>query len=109
MYRAGELDQKITFKRESRVPDGQGGFETTLADLAVNIWSKVRPISGKETERFDKLNATETTLFVTRKRTDIKENDTIEWSGVKYNIRHIARETNRKLYTEFYAERGVAI
>jgi SPP1 family predicted phage head-tail adaptor len=108
VFRPGELDEKIDFKREVKVSDGMGGYEITLADISTNVWCKVRPLSGGESERFDKLNAEELTLFVTRYRTDIEEDDRISWNGEQYNIRHIPRTSRRHLYTQFYAERGVA-
>lgn len=108
MYRPGELDQKIDFKLEVRVSDGMGGSDISLINIAVNVWCKAKPLSGKETERFDKLNATEFTKFVTRYRTDIKEDDRITWNGEEYNIRHIPRVATRSMYSEFFAERGVA-
>lgn len=108
MFRVGELDEKITFNTEVKVSDGMGGSELSLLAIAESVWCKVRPLSGKESERFDKLNADELTLFVTRYRTDIEENDRISWNGEEYNIRHIPRASRRSMYSEFFAERGVA-
>lgn len=109
MFRPGELDQKCDFLREVRTSDGMGGVELSTENIQQNVWTKVRPLSGKESERFDKLNAEELTLFVTRYRTDIEEDDRIVWEGVGYNIRHIPRKSTRSMYSEFYAERGVAL
>ena len=108
-YRPGELDQKLNFLMELRIDDGMGGKETSLISIQENVWCKIRTLSGKEVERFDKLNASEYSVFVTRRRTDIKESDTIQFDNVYYNIRHIPLESTRSMYTEFYAERGVAI
>lgn len=108
MFRVGELDQRIDFLIEVDIPDGMGGNTTSTQAHASRVYCKVRPMSGKESERFDKLNATETTLFVTRYRTDITEQHRISWNGEEYNIRHIPRKDTRSMYSEFYAERGVA-
>lgn len=108
MFRPGELDEKITFYENVRVDDGMGGVSLTPQDIEANVWAKVRPLSGKETERFDKLNADELTLFVTRFRTDIEEDHLITWGGESFNIRHIPKKSRRSMYSEFYAERGVA-
>ena len=108
MFRPGELDEKIDFFREVRASDGMGGVDITLTEIAGDVWCKVRPLSGKEAERFDKLNADELTLFVTRYRADIIEKDRIDWNGEEYNIRHIPRTSRRAMYSEFFAERGVA-
>ena len=109
MFRPGELDEKICFYRETYVDDGIGGREVTTELLASNVWAKVRPLSGREAERFDQLNAEEMTLFVVRARCDIVEKDRILFDGVYYNIRRIPRRSKRAMYTEFYAERGVAL
>ena len=108
MFRPGELDEKIAFFEEVKVDDGMGGVSITLLEISSGVWCKVRALSGNESSRFDKLNAEELTLFVTRYRTDILEDDRINWNGEEYNIRHIPRTSRREMYSEFYAERGVA-
>lgn len=107
-YRSGELDQLITIKREQLSDDGMGGQELTLTDLAVDVWAKVRPMSGSESQRFDQLNATMTNTFVVRYRDDVREDDRIVWGGEEYNIRAIQKAGSRELYTVMMAERGVS-
>lgn len=109
MYRPGELDQKICFKRPCRQSDGTGGYTVEYDDIDSHVWAKVRPLSGKEVDRFDKLNAEELTLFVTRSRKDVNEGDVIVYGGIEFNIRRIPLRDSRYMYTEFYAERGVAV
>lgn len=108
MYQPGELDQTIDFLRDKKTADGAGGSVVSSKRIATGVWAKVRPLSGNESHRFNKLNPEELTLFVTRYRCDINEGDTIEWEGEKYNIRRIPRKSARHLYCEYYAERGVA-
>jgi SPP1 family predicted phage head-tail adaptor len=107
-WRAGELDQLITIKREVLTPDGMGGQDVSLIDLAADIWAKVKPLSGNESQRFDKLNAEMSNTFVVRYRDDVREDDRILWHGDQYNIRSIAKAGSRELYTVMVAERGVA-
>jgi len=107
-YRPGELDQRITISREIRTNDDMGGEVITLTIIANCISAKVRQMSANESERFSKLNATATNLFVVRYRDDIREDDRITWGGEEYNIRSIVKAGSRRLYTEYYAERGVA-
>jgi SPP1 family predicted phage head-tail adaptor len=111
-YRPGELDQKIDFRRSILSDDGAGGQTETFCYIKKAVSAHVRPLSGKERERFDKLNAEELTLFVTRyrrDRLDISEDDTIIYDGDLYNIRRIPKRNKRSMYQEFYAERGVAV
>lgn len=109
MFRVGELDQKIDFWRECLEDDGMGGQKKSEFLIYSGRWAKVRSMSGGESERFDKLNAVGTCFFVTRRVDDIRENDFIKWRGVDYNIRMIPPQSMNSLYSEFYAERGVAL
>lgn len=109
MYRPGELDQKITVIREIRNGDDLGGRIINPAIIYDCISAKARGLTGKEFERFDKLNATEMTLFVIRMRPDIIIDDVIIWNDVRFNIRYIPKKSKREMYSELYAERGVAI
>ena len=109
MYRVGELDEKITIERESYIDDGMGGRDVVASVVRCNIWAKVRPLSGKEVERFDKLNTQEMALFVIRYDCSIMIKDRILFDGFYYNIRNIPRRGSRAMYTEMYAERGVAL
>ena len=105
-YRAGELDQRITIKRETLTTDNMGGSTTTDTDVA-SVWAHVRPRSGRELGIHDKVEAPAMYLFVIRYRSDLLENDRIVWDGQEYNIRVIRSKGGRKLYLEIDAERGV--
>jgi len=107
-YRPGELDQRIDIKREVLADDVMGGQTERLENIATCLSAKSRNLSGKESERYDKLNATSLNLFVVRYRDDLREDDRILWMGEEYNIRHIPNNGGRKLYTEIIAESGVA-
>jgi len=107
MYHPGEMNERIQIIRETRTSDGAGGQTLSLTTLA-SVWAHVRPRSGREMERFDRVNASAMYLFVIRYRTDVEESDRILWKGEYYNIRYIAQGTGRALYLEIDAERGVA-
>jgi SPP1 family predicted phage head-tail adaptor len=106
-YRAGELDQLITIKREVRTSDGMGGDTVTLTDVAADLFAHVRPRSGKEIGTHDRVEAPAKYLFVIRYRSDLKDSDRIVWNGATYNIRYIATRGYRSMYMEIEAERGV--
>ena len=107
MYHPGEMNERIQIIRETRTSDGAGGQTLSLTTLA-SVWAHVRPRSGREMERFDRVNASAMYLFVIRYRTDVEESDRVLWKGEYYNIRYIAQGTGRALYLEIDAERGVA-
>lgn len=107
MYAPGELDKRITFKRETRTADRVGGVVVSLTNVAT-VWAHVRPRTGNESENSSRVEAKSSFLFVIRNRSDILESDRITWAGVDYNIRAIMRRGERPLYLEIEAERGVA-
>lgn len=104
-YRVGELDQLITFERQSIVADGLGGGDLSWASVG-SVWAHVRPLSGREITDFDRVNAAAKHLFIIRWPIEINESDRIVWDGVFYNIRAIKTPKSRNLYCEIEAERG---
>lgn len=105
-YSAGELDQRVTFLRETKVDDGMGGSTVTWTPIAT-VWAKVRPMSGTEREHSDRLNAQANYLIVIRYRSDITENDVVDWKGTRFNIR-FSKDEARSTFLQIEAERGVA-
>jgi SPP1 family predicted phage head-tail adaptor len=106
-YRASELDQRVTFLRETKVDDGMGGSTITWATIDT-VWAKVRPMSGTEREHSDRLNAQANYLIVIRYRSDITESDVAEWKGTRFNIR-FSKDEARSTFLPIEAERGVAV
>lgn len=104
-FTPGEMNERITFQSESRADDGYGGFELSWDDIDT-VWAHTRPMSGKEYEHADTMQAEGVNLFVTRYRDDIVPSNRIMWEGIAYDIVEIKRTTGRKLYTEFVAVRG---
>ncbi|MDT2306340.1 head-tail adaptor protein [Paenibacillus larvae] len=43
----GKLNKRITIKKPSPNPDGVGGYDDGLADVAT-IWANIRPPRGRE-------------------------------------------------------------
>ena len=107
-YRAGELDQRITFQERQRVPDGMGGTVDIWADISTlsSVWAHVRPMNGREVTEYDRVNAEAGYLFVIRNRSDIKDSYRILWDGVAFNIRVRKQPKKRALYLEIEGARG---
>ena len=103
----GELDQKVAIRRATLIPDGCGGNEKEWNTVAT-VCAHVRPSSGGETTRFDRVNAEAMYRFVFHNRPVLLESDKLVWNGVDYNIRFIHRRSCRNLYLEVDAQRGVA-
>ena len=107
MFRAGNLDQRIKFLRYTSVSDGMGGDTLTKTELG-ECWASVKPKSGGERLEGDRVDAQAGVLFVVRYRNDILESDRIEWQGIEYNIRLNSDHGNRKLYSMYESDRGMA-
>jgi len=108
-YRAGELDQRITFQERQSVSDGMGGSADTWVDISAlsSVWAHARPKSGREVTQYDRVNAETGYLFVIRNRSDLLESYRILWDGEPFNIKAIKKPKGRALYMEIEAERGV--
>ena len=81
-YHAGELDQRVTFRREVPVPDEMGGHAHTWVDVAT-VWALIRPLSGREREHSQKLNAEAGYLIVIRNRTEKDAEIAVETARLK--------------------------
>lgn len=108
-YRAGELDQRITFQERVSVSDGIGGSVDTWQNIAElsEVWAHARSKSGREMTEFDRINAERGYLFVLRNRQDIDPSYRILWDGEPFNIKTIKKPKTRALYLEIEAESGV--
>ena len=102
----GELDQRVTIRRETLASDSQGGSTATWADV-VTVWAHVRPKGGREVVNADRVQGQTVYLFVIRYRDGIRESDVMRWQGVDYNVRAILDRGGRRMYLELEAERGV--
>lgn len=107
----GQLDQRITFKRESRSNDGIGGSVRVWVDVdsVPTVWAAVRAKSGRERYDIDRVDAEAGYVFVIRSRSDIDERNAIDWNGRRFNIRFVRNVGGRPLYMEIDADQGVAI
>jgi SPP1 family predicted phage head-tail adaptor len=47
MIRAGELNKRITWQQQTKVPDGMGGFTITWVDVCT-VWCAIWPVSANE-------------------------------------------------------------
>jgi head-tail adaptor len=104
-------DQLIAFQRETRTPDGGGGW-TSKWDECGKAWAQADWIGGSETKdrgalrertryRFTVLSAEAESLELTVK-------DRLIWNDEIFNIRERPRRLRRVTETEIVAESGVA-
>ena len=103
-FKAGELDQRVTLRREVQVPDGMGGSTLEWVDIDT-VWAKVRPMSGTEREHSDALGARSNYIIVIRYRDDLTEGDIAVWNDIEFNIRFV-KDVPRSRWLVLEAERG---
>ena len=106
MYQPGELDQTINLYRWVYSDDCQGGRDKIQEALFLGLPAKQRPMTGNESDKYDKLNANGTDVFVIRYTNELNESDLIEWNGEKFNIRYLKNHGNHSMYLEIFAEYG---
>jgi SPP1 family predicted phage head-tail adaptor len=108
--RAGELNERLTFERETQASDGQGGVTVTRAAL-FTVWAKVAPLSGRERDMANQTESPRNYRFTVRRNSltaGILASDVIKWRGKAFNIRFIADAGAMPLFMEIDAEDGVA-
>lgn len=106
----GRMDQRITFRCFTELPDGAGGITRAWADFAKNpsVWANVRTKAFREVLTEGRVNAAYTVLFTIYNRSDVSELDAIVWRGEHYNIRGVMRTGDRDMRLVIEAERGVS-
>lgn len=107
MYRAGQLNQRIQFERDEKISDGFGGH-VKEPYIYASAWAYVRKKSARELLQAQQIAATESVIFVVRKRADVLPSDRIVWRGVRFNIHNPECLDSRNAFLEIEAERGVA-
>jgi SPP1 family predicted phage head-tail adaptor len=108
-FRPGELDQRIELQKETRTPDGQGGF-TKIWQTQTEVWAHVRPLRGSERQHSDRKQAEGGYLVVIRYRSDVNESWRVNWldAGKVMDITFAQDGGRRSAYLPLECTRGVA-
>lgn len=104
----GELDQIIQIESEVSASDGMGGTVRSWVSDGQQIAAKVRPMSGRERENADQVEASSMYVVFLRNRS-ITEKQRIRWVSFGnriLNIRFVAL-TPRSHFLRVEAELGV--
>jgi head-tail adaptor len=108
-YTAGMLREPVTFQRKSRVRNGTGGFDETLATIpGAPTRASVKALSGGERWASDRVEATTRWRLVTRYFDGLTEEDIALVRGRKHNIRFINNVELRDRWLEIEVDGGVA-
>lgn len=76
---AGRLRHRITIRRETNIPDGDGGFDRAWTTLAHRISAEVVNLNGREALLGNILQGVSTFQITIRYRTDIQPADQLIW------------------------------
>ena len=108
MSRLGALRHRLSLQREARTADGGGGFARTWSTYAT-VWGEVRPLSGTERLRAERLENPVTYRVRIRHRDDVDAADRI-LSGVRaFRIVSLRNPDERGRFIESQAIEGTAI
>jgi len=107
----GQLNQRITFQKESRNDDEYGGVTMAWVNIGSNpvVWARVVGNSGKETSGADRVEAHSGYTFTIRARADIQENYSIVWMGRRFNIGFSPVLPSQPMYMQIDTDLGVAV
>lgn len=108
---AGPKTELVSFSRESRTPDGYGGFSRTVTTVG-ELWAEVRPQRATEAERAGSVR--EMTVYLLTCHAEavralgIDHTVIATWGGRKLNVREVRLGPTRSADCDIVAEFGVA-
>lgn len=76
----GELNCRITLQKEVKVPDGQGGYETTYTARTA-AWAKITTITAKTKDQYEELVPELIHRIIIRYRRDVAVTDRIQYGS----------------------------
>lgn len=97
--RRGELDRQITFIANTPTRGTSNEDVPNWAELATNVFARVKNYAGKELVVKDQLTFIQQTEFIIIYRTDINETNRIVFGGRVYEITSILETDQRGMYT----------
>ena len=102
---AGSLNTRITIQRQTKIPDGMGGFTVTWADLPNGtVWAKKTTHRSDEAVQAMATTGTAIHNFRIRYRTDVKSSDRIKEGNKYMNIVGPPIEVERRTWLDVTAK-----
>lgn len=101
ILKAGDLREKILFKRPVRVPNGSGGYTTTYIDI-LSTFASVTEISSDPALIASQENIKQVIKILIRYRpiAAIKIADLVRWRGIEFVVNNMKVDIMRT-YIEF--------
>jgi head-tail adaptor len=106
VFKAGDLNCRISVQRRSDTPDGFGNVKGALSTVGSDIPARVTPMKGGEQVKATRLQAIRNFEIVTRsdsftRAITASDQITNQRSGETYNIRHVANLDERDQWLVF--------
>lgn len=91
MVTASDLIHRVTIQEETRIPDGQGGYDGAWADITVKprAWAKVTGLTGGEALSNLVERSTAQWRVIIRQRTGITTKNRLVWNGKELDIKSV--------------------
>lgn len=83
---AGELTELIRLERETRVANGQGGYDTSWSEFA-KAWAQVSGLSGDEALQSGVQRSVQQWRVTIYRRADVQPTDRIVWGNLILDIK----------------------
>ena len=93
--RAGDLNRRVTIRRQERAADGQGGYTTVWTDIAT-ISAQVEGLAGRESIIGQTLTGISVYRVTARYRADILPSDQLRYGSIGLNIRSATDPDGRR-------------
>ena len=74
----GELNCRIKLLKETKVPDGQGGYATDYT-ASCSMWAKITAVTAKTIDQYEQLTPEILHRIVIRYRSDVFMSDRIQY------------------------------
>ena len=114
---AGQARHRITIQKKVLTADSYGGQSNTWTDVG-DYWAMIKPVSGYERFRSERLESVVTHKITIRYQSVLKDTQTvgayrIQYDGRVFSVRYV-QNLDRDMKNEgrdfqlFYAEEGVA-
>ncbi|MFZ3035381.1 MAG: phage head closure protein [Parvibaculum sp.] len=107
MSGVGELRERVTIERATRLADGVGGATSSWSELAT-VWASVIPLSGREVATGERVEAHQSYTITMRYRDDVTTAMRAIWKGRTLNIRSLADPDSRRRRLVLNVEEGAA-
>lgn len=98
---------QIQNKEPTGATDPMGGVIVDWVTVATP-WAKMKPMTGTEQYRADKLNAVGITQVIIRYRSGLNEAMKVVYKGEDYQIRSIIDMEEKRQWLELMIEKGVS-